>query len=48
MKLYFVSENQWNISIPGYGTDEIRPFKKSTSTDAHKQRLALIRKATKK
>lgn len=41
-------ENRWNITVPGYASDEIRAFKKPTSTEAHKQRLALIRKASKK
>lgn len=44
----FHLENHWNISVPGYGSDEIKPFKKTLTTEAHKQRLALIRKATKK
>ncbi|CAK8686098.1 unnamed protein product [Clavelina lepadiformis] len=41
-------DKHWNISVPGYGTDDIRPLKKTTSTDAHKQRLAIIRRAVKK
>lgn len=41
-------ENRWNITVPGYASDEIRAFKKPTSTEAHRQRLALIRKASKK
>ncbi|XP_078486244.1 uncharacterized protein LOC144744809 [Ciona intestinalis] len=41
-------DKQWNISIPGYGSEDIKPFKKPTTADAHKQRLALIRKAIKK
>ncbi|XP_039263582.2 transcription initiation factor TFIID subunit 12-like isoform X2 [Styela clava] len=44
----FHLENHWNIDVLGYGSDEIKPFKKTVSTEAHKQRLALIRKATKK
>ncbi|CAB1413133.1 unnamed protein product [Pleuronectes platessa] len=35
-------ERQWNMWIPGYGSDEIRPFKKACTTEAHKQRMALI------
>lgn len=31
------SERQWNMWIPGYGSDEIRPFKKACTTEAHKQ-----------
>lgn len=41
-------ENRWNITVPGYCTDEIRSFKKPSVTEAHKQRLALIRKVSKK
>lgn len=31
------SERQWNMWIPGFGSDEIRPFKKACTTEAHKQ-----------
>lgn len=41
-------ERQWNMWLPGFGTDELRPYKRAPVTDAHKQRLALIRKALKK
>lgn len=41
-------ERNWNMWIPGFGTDEVRPYKRATVTEAHKQRLALIRKALKK
>ncbi|KAG8288252.1 transcription initiation factor TFIID subunit 12 [Homalodisca vitripennis] len=41
-------ERNWNMWLPGFGTDELRPYKRSTVTEAHKQRLALIRKALKK
>ena len=34
--------------IPGFGTEEIRPYKRSGATEAHKQRMAIIRKALKK
>ena len=44
----FSSERHWNMWIPGFGTDELRPYKRATVTEAHKQRLALIRKALKK
>ena len=30
-------ERQWNMWIPGYGSEEIRPFKKACTTEAHKQ-----------
>ncbi|KAK0168709.1 hypothetical protein PV327_002483 [Microctonus hyperodae] len=41
-------ERNWNMWIPGFGTDEVRPYKRATVTEAHKQRLALIRKSVKK
>ncbi|XP_011862583.1 PREDICTED: transcription initiation factor TFIID subunit 12 [Vollenhovia emeryi] len=41
-------ERNWNMWIPGFGTDEVRPYKRATVTEAHKQRLALIRKTIKK
>ncbi|KAK3926191.1 Transcription initiation factor TFIID subunit 12 [Frankliniella fusca] len=41
-------ERNWNMWIPGFGNDEIRPFKRAAMTEAHKQRLALIKKTLKK
>lgn len=41
-------ERSWNMWIPGFGSDELRPYKKSTTTEAHKQRMALLRKTLKK
>ncbi|CAH2054681.1 unnamed protein product, partial [Iphiclides podalirius] len=41
-------ERQWNMWIPGFGNDEMRPYKRATVTEAHKQRMALIRKTSKK
>ncbi|XP_071439798.1 transcription initiation factor TFIID subunit 12-like [Hetaerina americana] len=41
-------ERNLNMWIPGFGTDELRPYKRAVVTEAHKQRLALIRKALKK
>lgn len=41
-------ERCWNMWIPGFGSEEVRPCKKSVTTEAHRQRLALIRKAVKK
>merc|ERR1719245_2789010 len=34
-------ERNWNMWIPGFGSEELKPFKKSATTEAHKQRLAL-------
>ncbi|KAG9493121.1 hypothetical protein GDO78_001178 [Eleutherodactylus coqui] len=41
-------ERQWNMWIPGFGSEEIRPYKKACTTEAHKQRMALIKKTQKK
>lgn len=41
-------ERKWNMWIPGFGTDELRPYKRAAITEAHKQRLTLIRKTIKK
>ncbi|XP_056413340.1 transcription initiation factor TFIID subunit 12 isoform X2 [Hyla sarda] len=41
-------ERQWNMWIPGFGSEEIRPYKKACTTEAHKQRMALIKKSQKK
>ncbi|XP_041982754.1 transcription initiation factor TFIID subunit 12 [Aricia agestis] len=41
-------ERQWNMWIPGFGNDELRPYKRAAVTEAHKQRMALIRKTIKK
>ena len=43
-----VLEKNWNMWIPGFGTEDVRPFKRSATTEAHKARMALIRKALKK
>uniref|UniRef100_A0A8I5KXE7 Transcription initiation factor TFIID subunit 12 n=1 Tax=Homo sapiens TaxID=9606 RepID=A0A8I5KXE7_HUMAN len=34
-------ERQWNMWIPGFGSEEIRPYKKACTTEAHKQMLLL-------
>lgn len=44
----FHLERHWNMWIPGFGSDEVRPYKRSATTEAHKQRLALIKKTLKK
>ncbi|XP_046849169.1 transcription initiation factor TFIID subunit 12-like isoform X2 [Xenia sp. Carnegie-2017] len=41
-------ERNWNMWIPGYGTEDFKQSKKLGSTEAHKQRMALIRKSMKK
>lgn len=41
-------EKQWNIFVPGFGSEDTRSNRKTQTTEAHKQRMALIRKANKK
>ncbi|XP_065212481.1 transcription initiation factor TFIID subunit 12 isoform X1 [Planococcus citri] len=41
-------EKMYNMWIPGFGAEEVKPYKKPPITEAHKQRLALIRKSLKK
>lgn len=41
-------ERNWNMWIPGFGAEDLRPYKKASATEAHKQRMALIRKTLKK
>lgn len=41
-------ERNWNMLVPGFGAEELRPYKKAATTEAHKQRLALIKKTLKK
>jgi transcription initiation factor TFIID subunit 12 len=48
MEIWNYIERCWNMWIPGFGSEEVRPCKKSVTTEAHRQRLALIRKAVKK
>lgn len=30
-------EKNWNMWIPGFGAEEVQPYKKASSTEAHKQ-----------
>jgi transcription initiation factor TFIID subunit 12 len=39
-------ERSWNMWIPGYGVDDKAP-KKSLTTEAHRQRMNLIKKTSK-
>ncbi|KAJ8984465.1 hypothetical protein NQ317_012531 [Molorchus minor] len=43
----FLNRN-YSMWAPGLGTDELRPYKRNFTTDAHKQRIALIKKTLKK
>ncbi|URD85844.1 Transcription initiation factor TFIID subunit A [Musa troglodytarum] len=38
-------ERNWNMTLPGYGGDEIKCYKKQFTNDIHKERLAVIRKS---
>lgn len=46
--LHVIFERNYNIWVPGYGTEEVRPYKKAYTTEAHRQRMALIKKSLKK
>jgi transcription initiation factor TFIID subunit 12 len=37
-------ERNWNINIPGYGTETLKPYKKPLFTEAHKQNVATVKK----
>jgi len=41
-------ERSCNVWIPGFGSDELKPYKRAPVTEAHKQRMALIKKTLKK
>ena len=43
-----VLERSWNMWIPGFGADDIRPQRRSANTEALKQRMAIIKKSLKK
>lgn len=37
-EIYFIFlEKKWNMWIPGFGGEELRTYKKSVITDAHRQ-----------
>ena len=38
-------ERNWNIRVSGFGTDEVRGPKKASISDAHKQRISLVKKS---
>ncbi|XP_071955632.1 transcription initiation factor TFIID subunit 12-like isoform X2 [Antedon mediterranea] len=41
-------ERNWNIWVPGFGGEDVRTYKRPNVTEAHRQRMALIRKTLKK
>ncbi|XP_061357030.1 transcription initiation factor TFIID subunit 12 isoform X1 [Gastrolobium bilobum] len=38
-------EKNWNMTLPGFGGDEIKGFKRQLTCDIHKERLAAIKKS---
>jgi transcription initiation factor TFIID subunit TAF12 len=46
MLFFILKERNFNIWIAGFSTDELKTFKKSYGTEAHKQRLQLIKKSS--
>ena len=38
-------DKAYNITVPGFGGEDYRPYKKPTISETHKQRLALVRKS---
>lgn len=38
-------ERNWHMTLPGFGGDEIKPYKKPVTNDIHRERLAAIRKS---
>ena len=37
MNFYVFIERNFNLWIPGFSTEDLKPFKKSYATEAHKQ-----------
>ncbi|KAM3324958.1 transcription initiation factor TFIID subunit 12 [Capsicum chacoense] len=38
-------ERNWNMTLPGFGGDEIRAYKKPFTSEIHKERIAAIKKS---
>ncbi|KAM7526074.1 hypothetical protein LguiA_015976 [Lonicera macranthoides] len=38
-------ERNWNMTLPGFGGDEIKSYKKPAGSDIHRERLAVIKKS---
>ncbi|KAG9455064.1 hypothetical protein H6P81_007968 [Aristolochia fimbriata] len=38
-------ERNWNMTLPGFGGDEIKSYKKQFTNDVHRERLAAIKKS---
>jgi len=41
-------DRHWNMWIPGFGNEDLRPHKKLAPAEAHRQRMAIIKKSLKK
>lgn len=41
-------DRHWNMWIPGFGNEDLKPHKKVPTVDAHRQRMAIIKKSLKK
>ncbi|GFP97069.1 transcription initiation factor TFIID subunit 12 [Phtheirospermum japonicum] len=39
------SERNWNMTLPGFGGDEIKTYKKPTVSEVHRERLAAVKKS---
>ena len=39
MNLLFIkkTERNWNMWVPGFGSEDLKPYKKASTTEAHKQ-----------
>ncbi|KAJ8754072.1 hypothetical protein K2173_001970 [Erythroxylum novogranatense] len=38
-------ERNWNMTLPGFGGDEIKTYRKPVVNDTHKERLAVVKKS---
>ncbi|KAI4348983.1 hypothetical protein L6164_009643 [Bauhinia variegata] len=38
-------EKNWNVTLPGFGGDEIKAYRRPLTSDIHKERLAAIKKS---
>ncbi|GAB2272198.1 hypothetical protein Dimus_007018 [Dionaea muscipula] len=38
-------ERNWNMTLPGFSGDEIKTYRKPLASDAHRERLAVVRKS---
>lgn len=38
-------ERNWYMRIPGFGGDELRPFRRQVTSDTHKTRVAAVRRS---